>query len=71
MQHGIKIRKRNSCELQKTLQPVPFSGSLQKAIQSSKKNMERAAKEMEFMDAAKYRDEMFALEKMMQEKFGK
>ncbi|HYV94819.1 MAG TPA: excinuclease ABC subunit UvrB [Chitinophagales bacterium] len=44
---------------------------LQKAIQSSKKNMERAAKEMEFMDAAKYRDEMFALTKMMEEKFGK
>src|SRR6185295_9210588 len=44
---------------------------LQKAIQSSKKNMERSAKEMEFMDAAKYRDEMFALTKMMEEKFGK
>jgi len=44
---------------------------LLKAIQSSKKNMERAAKEMEFMDAAKYRDEMFSLRKVMEEKFGK
>jgi len=42
---------------------------LQKAIQTSKKNMERAAKDMEFMEAAKFRDEMFALEKMMKEKF--
>lgn len=41
---------------------------LQKAIQTAKKNMERAAKDMEFMEAAKYRDEMFALEKMMKEK---
>jgi excinuclease ABC subunit B len=44
---------------------------LQKAIQTSKKNMERAAKDMEFMEAAKFRDEMFALEKMMKEKFPK
>ena len=33
------------------------------------KNMERAAKEMEFMEAAKFRDEMFALENRMKEKF--
>jgi excinuclease ABC subunit B len=43
---------------------------LQKAIQAAKKNMERAAKDMEFMEAAKYRDEMFALEKMAKEKYG-
>jgi len=42
---------------------------LQKSIQTAKKNMERAAKDMEFMEAAKFRDEMFALEKMMKEKF--
>ncbi len=42
---------------------------LQKSIASAKKNMERAAKEMEFMEAAKFRDEMFELEKVMKEKF--
>jgi excinuclease ABC subunit B len=42
---------------------------LQKAIQAARKNMERAAKDMEFMEAAKYRDEMFALEKKLKEKF--
>jgi excinuclease ABC subunit B len=42
---------------------------LQKAVQVAKKNMERAAKDMEFMEAARYRDEMFALEKKLKEKF--
>jgi excinuclease ABC subunit B len=43
---------------------------LQKALQASKKNMERAAKDMEFMEAARFRDEMFALEKILKEKQG-
>ena len=32
---------------------------VQKAIQQAKKNMEKAVKEMDFLSAAKYRDEMF------------
>ena len=32
---------------------------IQKAIQQAKKNMEKAVKEMDFLSAAKYRDEMF------------
>ena len=35
---------------------------LQKAIQQAKKNMERAVKEMDFLSAAKYRDEMLELQ---------
>ena len=35
---------------------------IQKAIQQAKKNMERAVKEMDFLNAAKYRDEMLALQ---------
>src|SRR5690554_2135900 len=42
---------------------------LQDAIQSAKKNMDKAAKGMDFLEAAKYRDEMYALEKIMNEKF--
>jgi excinuclease ABC subunit B len=42
---------------------------LEKTITATKKNMEKAAKDLDFMQAAKYRDEMFALEKMMKEKF--
>ena len=39
---------------------------LQKAIMQSKKNMEKAVKEMDFMSAAKYRDEMLALQEQME-----
>ncbi|WP_134087641.1 excinuclease ABC subunit UvrB [Olivibacter sp. XZL3] len=42
---------------------------LQKAIDTARKDMERAAKDMDFLQAAKLRDEMFALEKTMKEKF--
>ncbi len=42
---------------------------LKKSIDNTKKEMVSAAKEMDFLQAAKLRDEMFALEKMMEEKF--
>ena len=35
---------------------------LQKAIQKAKKNMEKAVKEMDFLAAAKFRDEMLQLQ---------
>jgi excinuclease ABC subunit B len=44
---------------------------LQKAIDNTRKEMQKAAKDMDFLQAAKLRDEMFALEKMFAEKFGK
>lgn len=42
---------------------------LQKSIDKTKKDMAIAAKEMDFLLAAKLRDEMFALEKVMEERF--
>ncbi|HYK75922.1 MAG TPA: excinuclease ABC subunit UvrB [Daejeonella sp.] len=42
---------------------------LQKSIDKTRKEMQAAAKEMDFLQAAKLRDEMFALEKVMQERF--
>jgi excinuclease ABC subunit B len=42
---------------------------LKKSIDNTKKDMMAAAKNMDFLQAAKLRDEMFALEKMMEEKF--
>ncbi|WP_295673940.1 excinuclease ABC subunit UvrB [uncultured Mucilaginibacter sp.] len=42
---------------------------LKKSIENTKKEMIAAAKDMDFLLAAKLRDEMFALEKMMAEKF--
>ncbi|SMO60659.1 excinuclease ABC subunit UvrB [Solitalea koreensis] len=44
---------------------------LQKSIDNTKKDMQKAAKEMDFLLAAKLRDEMFALEGLMMEKYGK
>jgi len=41
---------------------------LKKAIDKTRKEMLAAAKDMDFLLAAKLRDEMFALEKMMGEK---
>ncbi|HXH98630.1 MAG TPA: excinuclease ABC subunit UvrB [Sphingobacteriaceae bacterium] len=42
---------------------------LQKSIDKTKKDMVAAAKDMDFLAAAKLRDEMFALEKVMEERF--
>ena len=40
---------------------------IQKAIQQAKKNMEKAVKEMDFLAAAKYRDEMIELQERIKE----
>jgi excinuclease ABC subunit B len=42
---------------------------LQKSIEKTKKDMVLAAKEMDFLLAAKLRDEMYALERIMKERF--
>ena len=41
---------------------------LKKAIQHSRKEMEKAAKELDFIAAAKYRDELQELERMLSDK---
>lgn len=42
--------------------------ALEKAIDKAKRNMEAAAKELDFMAAAFYRDEMFRLQELLKEK---
>lgn len=44
---------------------------LQKAIDTAKKEMMKASKDLDFLTAAKLRDEMYALEKLYNEKFTK
>jgi excinuclease ABC subunit B len=44
---------------------------LKKAIEKTKKDMQKAAKEMDFLMAARMRDEMYALEKVFSERFEK
>ncbi len=41
---------------------------LTKAMEDTKKKMEKAARDMDFMEAARLRDEMFAMKKMLEEK---
>jgi excinuclease ABC subunit B len=41
---------------------------LEKSISSARRNMEKAAKELDFMAAAKFRDDMFELEKLLKER---
>lgn len=43
---------------------------LNKAIQQSKKKMQSASKDMDFLTAAEHRDEMLALKALYEEKFG-
>lgn len=41
--------------------------SLEKTIEQTKKSMQKAAKEMDFLQAAQYRDEMYKLQKQLEE----
>ena len=42
--------------------------ALEKAILKTKKEMEKAAKELDFIEAARLRDEMFAMQKLLKER---
>lgn len=44
---------------------------MQKSIDKTRKEMAKAAKDMDFLLAARLRDEMFAMEKVFEERFGK
>lgn len=46
------------------------AGGLEKAIENLKKQMKAAAKELDFIEAARLRDEMFAMERILKEKKG-
>ncbi|OWY20929.1 excinuclease ABC subunit UvrB [Sphingobacteriales bacterium UPWRP_1] len=43
---------------------------LEKAIEQTRKKMQQAAKDQDFMEAARLRDEMFALQDLLKEKYG-
>ncbi|MNL20051.1 UvrABC system protein B [compost metagenome] len=44
---------------------------MQKSIDKTRKEMSKAAKDMDFLLAARLRDEMFAMERLFEERFGK
>ena len=43
---------------------------LEKAMDKTRKSMTRAAKQMDYLEAARLRDELFALEAIVKERFG-
>jgi excinuclease ABC subunit B len=53
-----------AAEDQQVYQTIP---QMEKAIKQTKKLMEKAAKDLDFMEAARLRDEMFALQKQLEE----
>ena len=53
-----------AAEEQEIYQTIP---QLEKAINRTKKEMERAARDLDFMEAARLRDEMFVMQKKLQE----
>jgi excinuclease ABC subunit B len=42
--------------------------ALEKTIEKTKRSMEKAAKELDFIEAARLRDEMYELEKILHSK---
>jgi excinuclease ABC subunit B len=53
-----------AAEDQPTYKTVP---ELEKAIKQTKKTMEKAARDLDFMEAARLRDEMFRMQKLLEE----
>ena len=47
------------------------SDQMKRSIEETKKRMLKASKDMDFIEAARLRDEMYALEKQFEEAFGK
>jgi excinuclease ABC subunit B len=49
------------------LLPYLSKPQIEKMLRDTRKNMEKAARELDYMEAARYRDEMYALEKRLKE----
>ncbi len=44
---------------------------LRRAVEEARRKMEQAAKKLEYLEAARYRDEMYELQRLYESKFGK
>jgi len=53
-----------AAEEQETYHTIP---QIEKAISKTKKEMEKAARDLDFMEAARLRDEMFTMQKKLKE----
>ena len=73
--HGITpkqiTRSRANAQLHAAADPVVqymTKGQLQKSIEQTRKLMQEAAKKLDFIEAAQYRDELLKLEELLKEK---
>ncbi|MCQ2304804.1 MAG: excinuclease ABC subunit UvrB [Bacteroidales bacterium] len=65
---GTYVQKEGGDTKAAEAQVYKSEKELQRALQEAKKNMEKAVKEMDFLNAAKWRDEMLALQERLGEK---
>jgi excinuclease ABC subunit B len=64
LQRDAEIVNNTAAEEQETYQTIP---QLEKAINRTKKEMEKSARDLDFIEAARLRDEMFRLKKLLEE----
>jgi excinuclease ABC subunit B len=60
LQHDAELVQSKVAEEQETYKTIP---QIEKAISKTKKEMEKAARDLDFIEAARLRDEMFRLQK--------
>jgi excinuclease ABC subunit B len=61
---SIEMQVSNVAEEQPAYKSIP---EIEKALKQTKKNMEKSARDLDFMEAARLRDEMFRLQKELEE----
>jgi excinuclease ABC subunit B len=61
---SIEVQVSNVAEEQPAYKSIP---EIEKALKQTKKNMEKSARDLDFMEAARLRDEMFRLQKELEE----
>ena len=70
MNHGVKLETLSWTAAETWLAADPvvqYMGKpeLEKAIEKARKQMEKAARELDFIEAARYRDEMYAYQELL------
>ena len=60
LQRDAEIVQSKAAEEQETYKTIP---QIERAISKTKKEMEKAARDLDFIEAARLRDEMFRLQK--------
>ena len=64
VEFGLRLLRKSLAEEQEVYQTIP---QLEKAIAKIKKEMEKAARDLDFMEAARLRDNMFSMQKQLTE----